>query len=512
MLEPILNVTYGCIVYQEQVIEIFRKVAGFSLGQADLIRRAMSKKIREVINRERKAFIQGDPERGINGAVANGVSSDIASVIYEDIYAFADYAFPKAHAAAYAIISYQTAYLKCHYPQIYMAALLSSVLANRDMVAEYTETCRLMGINLLPPNINDSYASFTVSGSDLRYGLVAVKNIGRGFINSLITERELNGAFASFEDFCLRMHGNELNRRSVESLIKCGCFDGLGANRRQLIMIHQIVLDGIASDRRRNVDGQIDMFGMMDDDGAADAKRSDTFDLPDVDEFSKKERMSMEREVTGLYLCGHPMDEYRDMVKKAGAASISDILADFARETGSIKFANNQNITVAGVIESVRTRMTKNNTTMANIALDDGYGTIELLAFQRTIDEMGTYMVADNAVIVEGRLSSRDEKEPQIVINTLSLIGNEEFGIRNSYSHDTPVIPKERRTLYVKLDSEHSEAHGLVKLTHKNFPGFDTMIIHFADTKKTVKGTCDIQDRFVESLTEMLGKENVVVK
>jgi DNA polymerase-3 subunit alpha len=512
LLEPILNVTYGCIVYQEQVIDIFRKIAGFSLGQADMIRRAMSKKIREVINREKEAFIGGDPERGICGAVASGVPKAVASGIYDDIFAFADYAFNKAHAAAYAIISYQTAFLKCHYPQIYMAALLSSILGNRDMVAEYTESCRLMGINLLPPNINESEANFTVSGKDLRYGLVAVKNIGRGFISSLVTEREKNGAFTSFEDFCRRMHGSELNKRAVESLIKCGCFDGLGANRRQLIMIHQTVLDGIANDRRRNVEGQMDMFGMSQDDSGADPTRTDLFDLPDFSEFSKKELMSMEREVTGLYLCGHPMDEYRETVKKAGAVGISDILADFARETGNVKFTDNQKITVAGVIESVRTRMTRNNSTMAHIALDDGFGTIELLAFQQAIDKSGSYMVADNAVIVSGRLSARDEKEPQIVVDTLCLIRNSEFGIRNSVSHGGASPPKGGRTLYVKIDSEHSEAHDLVRLAHKNFLGSEDMIIHFADTRKTVKGACSISEEFVVSLTEMLGSGNVVVK
>ena len=500
MLEPILNVTYGCIVYQEQVIEIFRKIAGFSLGQADMIRRAMSKKIRKVIDREKEAFIEGDSERGICGAVANGLTKSVASDIYDDIYAFADYAFPKAHAAAYAIISYQTAYLKCHYPQIYMAALMSSILGNRDMVAEYTESCRSMGIKLLPPGINESDANFTVSENDLRYGLVAVKNIGRGFINALVSERDENGPFTSFEDFCRRMHGNELNKRAVESLIKCGCFDELGANRAQLMAIHQNVLDGIANDRRRNVEGQLDMFAMSQENDTSSADHSPIIELPDIEEFPKNELMRMEREVTGLYLSGHPMDEYRDIIKRAGAAAISDILTDFAREEGNIKFHDNQKIIVAGVIESVRTKMTRNNTTMAYIQLDDGFGTIELLAFQRAINESGTYMTPDNPVIVSGRLSARDEKEPQIVVDTLLLLG------------ETGGASKSHKTLYVKVGTENSEEYDYVRITHKHFPGNDDMIIHFADTKKNIKGKCEISDRFVERLKEILGQENVVVK
>ena len=517
MLEPILNVTYGCIVYQEQVIEIFRKVAGFSLGQADMIRRAMSKKIRKVIDREKEAFIEGDAERGICGAMANGLTKAVASGIYDDIYAFADYAFPKAHAAAYAIISYQTAYLKCHFPQIYMAALLSSILGNRDMVAEYTESCRMMGISLLPPCINESGANFAVSGDDLRYGLCAVKNIGRGFINALVIERDKSGRFLSFEDFCRRMHGNELNKRAVESLIKCGCFDELGANRAQLIDIHQVVLDGIANDRRRNVEGQLDMFAMSQEVDVSSTSYSPIIELPDIEEFPKKELMRMEREVTGLYLSGHPMDEYRDILKKTGAVNIGEILADFARETGNIKFTDNQKITVAGVIESMRTKMTRNNSTMAYIQLDDGFGSIELLAFQRVIDESGKYMTADNAVLVSGRLSARDEKEPQIVVDTLRLIDETGETGDGSLSYlpldKTENRPLSRRqTLYVKIDNENSEAHDYVKITHKNFLGYEDMIIHFADTGKTIKGTCEMSDTFVAHLKEIVGAENVVVK
>jgi len=506
-LVPILKDTYGCIVYQEQVIEIFRKIAGFSLGQADLIRRAMSKKIKDVIEREKKAFIEGDPERNISGAVANGVSKTIASRIYDDIYAFADYAFVKSHSAAYAIISYQTAYLKCHYPQIYMAALMSSILGSRDAVAVYTESCRQMGINLLPPDINKSGANFTVSGDDLRYGLMAVKNIGRGLINALVSEREKNGDFLSFEDFCKRLQGNELNSRAALSLIKCGCFDNLGANRRQLIICYESILKEIADDKRRNIEGQMNLFTMSGNTGQNVEESAILSKYQDFEEYPKNELLRMEREVTGLYLSGHPMDEYRDIIKKAGVVQIADILSDFSRETGNIKFTDNQNITVVGIIESVRTKQTRNNTTMAYIELDDGFGTIELLAFQRAIDECGTYMLADNAVIVTGRLSARDETEPQIVVDSLRLLDNHPIA-----SHHPSKEENKPKTLYVKLQTEDSDDYDLLRITHKNFAGHEPMIIYFADTKKTVKGTCKMHERFIKSLKEMLGDENVIIK
>ena len=513
LLKPILEVSYGCIVYQEHVLEILKQIGGFSLGQADLIRRAMSKKIHSVIENERQAFVEGDPDRGISGAVSIGIPHDIAGKIYDSIMPFAGYGFPKSHAVAYAIISYQTAYLKCHYPQIYMAALLSSVLFSREAVAMYTETCRAMGIKLLPPSINHSGASFTVSGDDLRYGLVAIKNIGRGFINALVSEREDNGSFNSFEDFCQRMQGNELNSRAVESLIKCGCFDELNMTRRQLIMSYEDILKEIANDKRRNVDGQLNLFAMADEDGYGSYTGSMRDELPSVEEYPKPELMRMEREVTGLYLSGHPMDQYRDKAKKIGAANISDILADFSNESGNAEFFDNQRITVVGIIESVKTRLTKNNTIMANIDLDDGFGTIELLAFQRAVDDFGANMAQDNTVIVTGKLSSRDEKAPQILVDSLRLIDDINVNDYNSaMNFSKKETNKKPRTLYVKVDSEDSEDYELVKVTHKNFPGYEDMIVHFADTKKNVKGVCMIHDRFVESLREVLGEKNVVVK
>ena len=532
MLEPILSVTYGCIVYQEQVIEIFRKMGGFSLGQADMIRRAMSRKKVAEIEREKKAFIDGDHGRNIPGAVANGVPRAVASGIYDEIFAFANYAFNKCHAVPYAVISFQTAYLKRHYPREYMAALLSSILDWSGKIAEYTEACREMGIRLLPPDINESGPMFTVSGDDLRYGLAAAKNIGRGFINEVVAEREKNGRFADFEEFCKRMYGGDLNRRALESLIKCGCFDGLGAHRRQLMMVCQTVVDSVSEHRRRNVDGQLDLFGMSGDlqwqdtnavgaavpgrpSSGSSEKGADTngqralsggIELPDIPEYSKSELMRMEREVTGLYLSGHPMDEYRSAAKKAGAVNIGEILADFSSEEGNTRFRDEQKIMVAGVVESVKTKATRNNSLMAYIELDDGSGSIEMLAFQRVIDDSGGYMQPNTPVVASGSLSARDEKEPQIVLDVLRPIEDVNnaglSGARNEAG----------RTLYVKLESEDSAGYERLKLVHMMFPGRESMVIHFSDTKKNVGAKCMIHDAFVKELREMLGEINVVVR
>ncbi|MCL2226248.1 MAG: DNA polymerase III subunit alpha [Oscillospiraceae bacterium] len=505
MLEPILEVTYGCIVYQEQVIEIFRKMGGFSLGQADMIRRAMSKKKLAEIEREKKAFIEGDLERGICGALANGVPKTVASSIYDEIYAFANYAFNKSHAVAYAMISYQTAYLKCHYPQQYMAALLSSIL-DWSGVAEYKDACREMGIRLLPPDINESGAMFTVSGSDIRYGLVAVKNIGRGFIGEVTAEREKSGSFTNFEEFCRRMYGGDINRRALESLIKCGCFDRLGANRQQLMTICQTVVDSLAAHRRRNIDGQMDLFGLS---GEAEGASAGGVELPDVPEFTKSELMRMEREVTGTYLSGHPMDEYKGLIKNTGVANIGDVLADCAREEGTIRFKDNQKIAVAGIVESVKTKPTRNNSLMAYLEIDDGSGGIELLAFQRVIDESGGYMQVGAPVIAEGRLSVRDDKEPQIVADTLRPI-TEEIGASQEGAVAEEFVGAD--TLYIKLLSEESPEYKRLKLVHTMFPGKQKMVIHFSESKKNVGAKCIIHTAFVTELRKMLGEANVVVK
>ena len=509
LLKPILEVTYGCIVYQEQVIEIFRRLGGFSLGQADMIRRAMSKKKQAEIERERQAFVDGDPERGICGAVKNGVPREVAGSIYDEILDFANYAFNKAHAVSYAMITYQTAYLKCHYPREYMAALMSSVLDLPEKVAEYTDECREMGIRLLPPDVNESDDMFSVSGNDIRYGLVAVKGIGRGFIRNVMEERTANGRFTDFEDFCARMHGADLNRRAVESLIKCGGFDSLGAKRSQLMFVCGTVLDSIAESRRKNVEGQLDLFGMQEDD---EKTHGGKLALPDIPEFSGQELMAMEHEVTGLYLSGHPMDHYRAAVKKAGAVPIGAILADFAQDGGNVTFRDDQLVTLAGVISAVKTKTTKNNSLMAYITLEDGTGSMELLAFQRALDTGGAFVRDNLAVVITGRLSARDEKEPQLVIETIRPITDFDNTEDIDQIAETAMPRKTERKLYVRLRSENDPACERIRLILVMFPGNEQMVLYFEDTKKRRGARCVIHEALVDELKEMLGDENVVVK
>ena len=501
LLEPILSVTYGCIVYQEQVIEIFRRMAGFSLGQADMIRRAMSKKKEAEIARERQAFIHGDPDRGIPGAVAAGVPADVASSVYDEIYDFANYAFNKAHAVSYAIVAYRTAYMKCHHPREYMAALLTSVLDSSTKVAEYIADCRESGIRLLPPDINESGADFTVSGENLRFGMAAVKNVGRGFVEGLVQEREANGRFTAFDEFCRRMHGRDLNKRAVESLIRAGAFDSLGCRRKALLQVLESVLEGVASAGRKNVAGQLDLFDFAEDErGALPAAH---LKLPEVEEFSRAELMNMEREMTGLYLSGHPMDDYREEVKRLGAASIGGIVADFSREEGPATYADGQRVSVCGIVRAHKTRTTKNNSLMAYITLEDDSGSMELLAFQKAIDAGGGYIRDNAALIVEGRVSVREDKEPQLMVDSIRPLSDLD-----------PLEDRPEKTgkLYIKLKSTDLKALRKIDLLREMFPGKDTMVQYFSDLGKQRSAPCLIHAALIAELKGLLGDGNVVVK
>ncbi|MCI9393442.1 MAG: DNA polymerase III subunit alpha [Oscillospiraceae bacterium] len=497
-LTPILSMTYGCIVYQEQVIQIFQQLAGYSLGQADMIRRAMSKKKAKEVEKEREAFLRGDPERGITGCVKNGIPEDIAQSIYNEIYDFANYAFNKAHAACYAVVAYQTAWFKRHHPKEYMAALLTSVLDSSDKVAEYTAECRTLGIELLPPDVNESDADFTVVGEGLRFGLVAVKGVGRGFINRLLEERASAGPFPDFVQFCDRMFGMELNRRALENLIKCGAFDHMGYRRSQLLEVFGQVLDGVAASRKRNVEGQIDLFGGF---GGDELQSLPMLHLPDIPEVSAQEKMAMEKETTGLYLSGHPMDAYRENAKMMGAVSIGSVLNDFGREDGPKQYYDNQRVNLAGVISKYRTRTTRSNTLMGYVTLEDDTGEIELLCFARVLEQNGSLIRENNPVLAVGRISVRDEKEPQMLVDELKSLRED---------GEEPAAPGKR--LYLRLPSRQDPLAEKVKLVLSFFPGEAGVVLYYADTKKQAKGCCQIHPALLEDLQERLGKENVVLK
>ena len=505
LLEPILAVTYGCIVYQEQVIRIFQELGGFSLGQADMVRRAISKKKAKEIEKERHAFVYGDPERGIPGCIANGIEEATAQAIYDEIFDFANYAFNKAHAVSYAVVAYQTAYFKCHYTKEYMAALLTSVLDNSDKVAGYIGECRDCGITLLPPDVNRSYDRFTVEPEGIRFGLVAIKNIGRGFILSVVKEREQGGLFKSFQDFCQRMYDcGDMNKRAVENLIRSGAFDSLGDRRSQLIAVYEMVLDTIGSTRRQNVEGQLDMFGMASVSGGEDA---DKIQLPDLPEYSATERMHMEKETTGLYLSGHPMTDRRPLARRLGAAAIHEILDDFAGEDGPVRFADGQNVTVAGIVTASKTRTTKNNTLMAYVMVEDETAAIELLCFSRTIDQCGSYMAVNTPVLVKGRLSVRDEKPPQIMCDSIYPL---EQSVPTGETQRQQ--PEERAVIYLKVPSMDSREFRQISRVMTMFEGDTPLKVRVADTGKMLGTTCLNHPAFLQECREWLGDDNVVVR
>ena len=503
-LEPILSITYGCIVYQEQVIEIFRRLGGYSLGQADMVRRAISKKKAEQIKREKEAFIHGDAERGISGCVNNGIPEETAEAIYQEIYDFANYAFNKAHAVAYAVVAYQTAYFKCHYTKEYMAALLTSVLDNSDKVSEYIAECRDCGIKLLPPDINRSCDRFTVEEEGIRFGLVAIKNIGRGFIQSVMEERE-RGRFTSFQDFCERMTGSDMNKRAVENLIRSGAFSSLGARRSQLMAVYERVLDAIASSRRQNLEGQLDFFG-----SASEPSGAGHIQLPDVPEYTASELMSMEKDSTGLYLSGHPMDDYRDLARKSGAVSIASILEDFAQETGPARFADDQRVTIAGVVTSSKTKTTKNNSLMAYVMVEDDTASMELLCFSRVLEACGSYLKENQVVIVKGRLSVRDEKSPQIMADSIQPL-------REGLPEEAPAGRTDGKVLdgqvlYLRFPGAQSPEFEHMKLVFQMFPGTTPVKMRMADTGKLFGTNCLLHRALLEELRETIGGENIVIK
>ena len=482
-------------------MQIFQQLAGYSLGQADMVRRAMSKKKAKDIQREKDAFLHGDPDRNIAGCIANGIPAETAEAIYNEIYDFANYAFNKAHAVAYAVVAYQTAWFKCHHTKEYMAALLTSVLDNSDKVAGYISECRDCGIALLPPDINRSADRFTVEEGGIRFGLVAIKNIGRGFIQAVMRERE-QAPFTSLYDFCDRMAGSDINKRAVENLIRSGAFDSLGAKRSQLIYVYESVMDAVADSRRQNLEGQMDFFSLADG-GSSGRKNVKEIPLPDIAEYTSQELMLMEKETTGLYLSGHPMDQYRQAVQQLGAPTIGSILADFAQEGGPTRFADDQRVTICGIVTSSKTKTTKNNTLMAYVTVEDDTAAMELLCFSRVLNACGAYLKENQAVVVKGKLSVRDEKAPQILCDSVMPLD----GTGGPAAGAQP-----QSTLYLKFPSLDHPSVRHMKLVFEMFPGTAAVKMVMADTRKVYGTHAVLHDALLQEARETLGAENVVVK
>jgi len=500
LLEPILRVTYGCIVYQEQVIEIFRSLGGYTMGQADNIRRAISKKKMKVIEAERKVFVYGDEKQGIPGAVAKGVSETVAQSIYDEIVDFANYAFNKAHAVCYAVVAYQTAYLKCHYPREYMAALMTSVLDSATKISGYIAECKDMEIPVLPPDINRSLDNFSVEGTSIRFGLGAVKNVGRGLIRSMVAKRTEGGPFKSLEDFIQRMGEGELNKRAVENFIKCGAMDCFGYHRSELLAVYDSMMDSIAESRKKNIEGQMGLFAMLQEEDA-----SAHIPIPKLNEMKKADLMLLEKETTGIYLSGHPMDDYRHLLKNTHVVPIGRLLDEES------SFQDDQIISVAGIVQTVKMKTTRNNSMMAYVSVEDDTAAIEMIAFSNVLSQYGSYLAENKPVVITGRLSLRDDKEPQIVINRARPMTDFSEGDNVPEPVEAPPAPKQG-TLYLKLPTENSPLFGKIRAILAMFPGENTVVVYFADTKQRRGSRCALDDRMLQELESVLGQGNVVVK
>lgn len=413
-LEPILAPTYGCIVYQEQVMQIVRELGGYTMGRSDLVRRAMSKKKQYVMEQERKNFTYGNPEEGVPGCVANGIDAKVADHIYDTMMDFAKYAFNKSHAACYAVVAYQTAYLKYYHPVEFMAALMTSVIDNPSKVAEYIMTSRSMGIQILPPDINVGENGFSVADGQIRYALSAIKSVGRPVIDAVVAEREARGPYLNLGDFVTRVTDRDMNKRIIEHFIKAGAMDSLGGTRKQLLSVYLQVVDGIQQNRKNNLAGQISLFDIAGEEEKVDYQVS----LPDVGEYSKEMKLAFEKEVLGIYISGHPLEEYRETWKK----NISNTTADFMldEETGETRVADGARVTIGGMITEKKIKYTKNEKVMAFLQVEDLVGSVEVIVFPRDYEKYGNAVMEDSKVFIKGRVSVEEDKDAKLVCEQIT--------------------------------------------------------------------------------------------
>ena len=503
LLRPILEPTGGCIIYQEQVMQIFRDLAGYSLGRADIVRRAMAKKKHDVLEREREVFLHGkqreDGSWEIDGCLRRGVDQQTAETLFQEIESFASYAFNKPHAAGYAVVAYETAYLKCHYPCEYMAALLSSVLGQAGKVAEYIEECARLEIAVLPPHVNYSGVGFTVVGKNIRFGLQAVKNLGRGVIARMVEERRGGGEFTSFYNFCKRMSGRDFNRRAVESLVKCGALDGLGNNRREMLLSVERVMESLEADKRRNVEGQLGFFDSPQSGEAGEPS------LQKAEDFSTADKLSMEKEVTGMYLSGHPMAAYAGLYQTGGYARMDEILQS-AGDQEAGRYQDGQWVTVLGMVVGVRKKATKNNTQMAFVSLEDVYGALTVLLFSQALEQYGNLLYEGAVVEVAGKLSFTENKEPELVCNAMSVPAD-------PTSLGAPAEKPVRPGLYLRFSSKEDPRYRKALQYIAIFDGVSDLYVSFQDTGKLLRAPAkyrvDVNRPLLRALEALLGEKNV---
>lgn len=507
LLADILNVTYGCIVYQEQVMQIFRKLAGFSLGRADIVRRAMSKKKKDVMEKEHQVFIHGlVNESGnieVEGCIRRGISEEVASSIYSEMESFASYAFNKSHAAAYALISYQTAYLKCKYPKEYMASLITSVFDNINKAVEYIEECRNLKINVLPPNINESEDAFTVSGSDIRFGLLAIKSLGKAPIEKILEERKY-GKFKSLYDFCKRMHNKDIQKKVVENLIKGGAFDNMGANRRQMLAVLDSIFEGLATEKKNNIKGQIGFFDTV------ESEKDSFIKFPDLEEFPQKELFKMEKEITGLYMSGHPLAEFTDLIKNQNYAKIGDIIS--ISKVEEAKYKDGDKIKILAIISDVKLKTSKNNNTFAYVNIEDMYGSMEMMVFGSVLEKSSFLLMEGNIVEIHSRISVREDEEPKLICD--EIIPPAKIN-RNKINSNEEKVSK-NAGLYIKVKKKESFEYERAMLLLSIFEGTTPVYIFFEESNKLVLAPRKLwiskNDVLIEELKRKIGDKNVVLK
>lgn len=474
-------------------MQIVQNLAGYTMGQADNIRRAMSKKKQYVIDAERQNFVYGNEEQGIKGCIANGISEQAANQIYDSMVDFAKYAFNKSHAAAYAVVSYQTAYLKYYYPVEFMAALMTSVIDNPRKVAEYIYTCRQMGIKVLPPDINEGDGRFAATTEGIRYGLYAIKSIGRPVVDLIIEERENNGRFQTLQSFLERVSGREVNKRTVENLIKAGACDSLDGNRQQMMLVYNALLDNLNSEKKKSMAGQMTLFDLVSD----EEKKAYEVQYPDVGEYSKEIKLGFEKEVLGIYLSGHPLEEYEEKWRKNISAVTTDFLIE--EESGEVKVKDNQLVTIGGMITERTIKYTKNNKTMAFLTVEDLFGTVEVIVFPRDYEKYHHLLNEDEKVFIRGRANVEEDKNGKLICESI-------------YSFDDT-----KRELWLQFETKEAfeeKEKELYAMLHDS-DGKDAVVIYISSIKAMKRlpenYSIHVNDNIVNNLTNFLGKNNVKV-
>ena len=521
-LKPILEVTYGCMVYQEQVMQIVRDLAGYSLGRADLVRRAMGKKKLDVMAKEREIFIHGQVDEEGNvivpGCVRNGIDEASANKIFDEMAEFAKYAFNKSHAAAYAVVSYQTAYLKAYYPEEFMAATLNSFLGNLDKVPYYIEECKRLNIEILRPNINHSDTKFTVDNGKIRFGMGSIKNVGIAAVNAIVEERRKNGEYKSFTDFCERIQEEAVNKKCIESLIKAGAFDEFEQTRSTLMASFEEIIDSISDSSKKNFKGQVSMFdlGSSNEEEENDLEKL-KYTYHTLKEYSDKELLSMEKEMLGIYISGHPLSELKDQIEAQTNISTLKIREGLEEleQTGNLPFRDGQNVKFAGIINSIKKKYTKNNKIMAFVNIEDLYGNMEVIVFENAYQTAGESLMEENIVIVEGRLSIREEDQNVSIIASkiepLGTLGT--FPNGKSVPFGTSQTDNTRKVLSINITNLTEEQKDKLRGALKFFAGdrnnVPVQIIN--GENKMPAGGIFLNGNTLEQIEEIVGKENVTI-